>query len=55
MVLKNGEILSILSPKEDPLERMEQVLSQVYGQVSLQVCKSRSGREVLSMLKEDGT
>ena len=54
MVLKNGEILSVLSPKEDPPERMEQVLSQVYGQVSLQICKTRSGREVLTMLKEDG-
>ena len=53
MVLKNGQILSVLSPKEDPLERMEQVLSQVYGQVSLQICKTRSGREVLTMLKED--
>ena len=53
MVLKNGEILDILAPKEDPLEKMEQVLNQVYGQVSLQLCKTRSGRKVLTMLKED--
>ena len=53
MVLKNGEILDILAPKEDPLEKMEQVLNQVYGQVSLQWCKTRSGKEVLTMLKED--
>ena len=29
MLLKNGEILDILSPKEDPLEKMEQVLNKV--------------------------
>lgn len=54
LVLENGEILSILTPKEDPPEHMEQVLSQVYGQISLQICKTRTGREVLTMLKEDG-
>ena len=53
MLLKNGEILDILSPKEDPLGKMEQMLSKVYGQVSLQLCKTRSGKEVLTMLKED--
>ena len=53
MLLKNGEILDILSPKEDSLEKMEQVLNKVYGQVSLQLCKTRSGKEVLTMLKED--
>ena len=53
MLLKNGEILDILSPKEDPLEKMEQAMSKVYGQVSLQLCKTRSGKEVLTMLKED--
>ena len=53
MLLKDGEVLDILSPKEDPLEKMEQVLNKVYGQVSLQLCKTRSGKEVLTMLKED--
>lgn len=53
MLLKNGEILDILSPKEDLLEKMEQVLCKVYGPVSLQLCKTRSGKQVLTMLKED--
>lgn len=53
MLLKNGAILDILSPKEDPLEKMEQALSKIYGQVSLQLCKTRNGKEVLTMLKED--
>ena len=53
ILLKNGELLDILSPKEDSLEKMEQALSRIYGPVSLQVCRSRSGREILTMLKED--
>jgi len=53
MILKNGKILQILSPKEDSMEKMEQVLYEIYGPVQLQVCKTRSGREVLIMLKED--
>jgi ABC-type cobalamin/Fe3+-siderophores transport system ATPase subunit len=53
MLLKNGELLDILSPKEDSLEKMEQALSRIYGSVSLQLCRSRSGREMLTMLKED--
>ena len=32
---------------------MEQALSRIYGPVSLQLCKTRSGKEVLTMLKED--
>lgn len=53
MVLKNGEILDILSPGTDSLEKMEQVLCEIYGPVSLQVCQTRSGKNVLTMLKED--
>ena len=53
MLLKNGELLDILSPKEDSLEKMEQALGRIYGPVSLQVCRSRSGRAMLTMLKED--
>lgn len=53
MILKNGEILEILSPGQDSLEKMEQVLCKIYGPVSLQICKNRSGKEVITMLKED--
>ena len=53
MLLKNGEILDILSPGEDSLEKMEQMLSKVYGPVSLQLCESRSGKKLLTMLRED--
>ena len=53
MILKNGEILEILSPGEDSLEKMEQAMCEIYGPVNLQICKTRSGKEVLTMLKED--
>lgn len=53
LVLKDGEILDILSPKQDPMEKMEQALSRVYGPVSLQHITNRSGKKVLTMLKED--
>lgn len=53
MLLKNGELLDVLSPQEDTPEKMEQALSRIYGPVSLQLCRSRSGREMLTMLKED--
>ena len=53
MLLKNGEVLDILSPKEDSLEKMELILSKIYGPVSLQLCRTRSGKELLTMLKED--
>ena len=53
MLLKNGELLDILSPQEDTPEKMEQALSRIYGPVSLQLCRSRSGRQMLTMLKED--
>ena len=53
MVLKNGAILDIFAPREAPLDKMEQVLNQVYGQVSLHWCTTRAGRKVLTMLKEE--
>lgn len=54
MILKNGEILEILSPGEDSLEKMERALCEIYGPVNLQICHTRSGKKVLTMLKEEG-
>ena len=53
MVLKDGGILDILCPRQDPLAKMEQVLGEVYGPVSLHRVKKRSGAEGLTMLKEE--
>lgn len=54
MLLCDGRILDILDPTEDTLEKMEQMLSCLYGPVSLQWCFTRKGKKILTMLKEDG-
>lgn len=53
ILLENGELLDILSPKEDSIERMEQGLCKIYGPISLHLCKTRSGKEILTLLRED--
>lgn len=52
LLLAGGRICSILSPGSDELEWMEEQLAAVYGRVSLQRCRNRSGREQLVMLRE---
>ena len=53
LLLSDGEVLGTIYPQTDPLDKMEQMLSKVYGAISLQVCSTRSGRSHLVMLKED--
>ena len=52
MVVKDGGILDILCPETDPAQRMEAVLGNVYGSVSLHRIPDRLGNSVLTMLKE---
>lgn len=54
LLLKDGEVLGEIYPQRDSLEKMEQMLSKVYGAVSVHVCCTRNGRSSLVMLKEDG-
>ena len=42
----------MLGPKEDSAEKMEALLGQIYGRISLTRLKDRGGRERLVMLKE---
>lgn len=53
LLLADGEILGLIAPQTDPLDQMEQLLSVIYGPISLQPCKTRSGKTHLVMLKED--
>ncbi len=53
LLLSDGEVLGTVCPKTDSLDKMEQMLSKVYGAISLQICSTRSGRPNLVMLKED--
>ena len=39
--------------EKDSLERMEQLLCQVYGKVSLQRCQNHQGKARLVMLSEE--
>jgi len=52
LLLAEGGVLGIIEPKKDSLAHMEQMLSAIYGSVSLQRCLSRSGESHLVMLRE---
>ncbi len=53
IILSEGGILGIVEPKKDPLEKTEEMLSSIYGNVSLQLCSNRKGETQLVMLRED--
>ena len=52
LVLADGRVQTVLDPAADSLDRMEAALSALYGPVSLQRCRSRSGTEQIVLLKE---
>lgn len=53
LLLWEGGVLGIIEPKTDSLDRMEQMLSRIYGSISLQRCYNRKGDGQIVMLKED--
>ena len=53
LLLHEGKVLGRISPAEDELGHMEELLSKVYGSVSLQKIVTRGGRAQLVMLKEE--
>lgn len=53
LLLSEGGVLGILQPKSDPLDKMEKMLYQVYGSISLQRCHNRRGEGQIVMLRED--
>ena len=53
LLLYEGKLLGSISPREDALSYMEALLSKVYGSVSLEQVRNRSGRTQLVMLKEE--
>lgn len=53
LLLSEGNVLGTVFPRADSLDKMEHMLSKVYGPVSLQLCSARNGRSQLVMLKED--
>lgn len=53
LLVSSGGVLEIIDPKRDPLDKMEQRLSMVYGNISLQRCHNRKGEAQIVMLRED--
>ena len=53
LLLLDGCVLDIIEPKTDSLDKMEQMLSMVYGNISLQRCQNRKGEVQIVMLRED--
>lgn len=52
LLLSEGRILGTLCPKTDSFEKMESLLEQIYGKISLTRLQNRSGQEHLVMLRE---
>ena len=53
LLLGENGILGILNPQVEPLEKTEQMLRQVYGNISLQRCQNRKGESQIVILSED--
>ena len=53
LLLANGSVLGVIRPQTDPIEKTEEMLSKIYGSISLQKCRRRDGREHIVMLKEE--
>ena len=54
LLLKDGRSIGVIRPAADPANRMEQMLSELYGPVSLASCMDRTGRKHIVMLREGG-
>ena len=53
LLLADGTLIGELSPHSQSPKQMETLLTQVYGPVSLQLCKNHKGNDFIVMLKED--
>lgn len=52
VVMKDGKIIDILHPQTDTLERMEEALRSIYGNVTLRKCKDRNEHTHIVLLWE---
>jgi len=53
LLLSDGGVLGVIEPKNDSLDKMEQLLRVIYGPISLQQCHNRKGKTQIVMLRED--
>ena len=52
LLLADEGVLGILEPKAESLDKIEQMLSMVYGNISLQRCQNRKGESQIVILRE---
>lgn len=52
LILDQKRLLDKITPKTDPLEKMEALLSQVYGLLSVQVCYTKAQKKQLVIVSE---
>ena len=52
LLLSEGGVLDMIQPKTDSFDKMEKMLSMVYGAVNLQRCYNRKGEAQIVMLRE---
>lgn len=52
VVMKDGNIIDIFHPQTDPLEKMEDALRKIYGNVMLNKCMDRNGSTHIVLLWE---
>ena len=53
LLLAHGKNAGMITPREDSLKDMEEKLYEIYGTVSLHLCKNHSGQTSIVMLKEE--
>ena len=53
LLLDHGTCIGSLRPKEDSLDTMANLLSRIYGAVTLTRCHDRTGKAHIVMLKEE--
>ena len=53
VLMKDGCCIDVLHPEEDTIERMEDALKEIYGDISLVECKDKKGRKHLTVLWEE--
>ena len=52
LLLADDGVLGILEPQTESLDKIEQMLSMVYGNISLQRCQNRKGESQIVILRE---
>lgn len=52
LILDAGKVLGVADPHTDPLEKTGELLTKIYGEVSLRFCETENGRKHIVMLHE---